>query len=157
MKGTVILAVALAVLAAATAAPAQAGLSPQELLERYQPVTVLDAREAFAPAPVDGFVADSDLELLGDDGLYHHVDPSPAGDSGLPVHGDGWRLNQRFCSPVGGLASVACYAASAAAHGPRSVVYGRYEVRAGTIVLQYWLFYEDNFWSLFYPPNDLVW
>ena len=24
-------------------------------------------------------------------------------------------------------------------------------------MLQYWVFYEDNFWSLQYPPSDLVW
>jgi hypothetical protein len=50
--------------------------------------------------------------------------------------------------------STACYAA--AASGP-SVVYGRHEVDAGTVVLQYWFFYDDNFWSLQYPPSGFAW
>jgi hypothetical protein len=143
---------ALAALVAAFAAPAQAEeLSPDELLASFQPVTVLDASEAFRPTSVDDFLADADLQLRGDDGLYHAAEMPPPG---LPVHGDGWRLDHRGCSPAGGLAAVACYVA--AADGP-SVVYGRHEVRAGTIVLQYWYFYADNFWSLQYPPSEFAW
>jgi hypothetical protein len=143
---------ALAALVAVLAAPAHAvELSPDELLAQYQPVTVFDATEAFTPTSVDDFLADADLQLRGDDGVYHAADIPPAG---LPVHGNGWRLDHRGCTPAGGLAAVACY--TAAADGP-SVVYGRHEVQAGTIVLQYWFFYADNFWSLQYPPSGFAW
>jgi len=141
---------ALAVLAAVVAPQALAS-SPDELLARYQPITVLDASERFAPTSVDGFVAGSELQQLDSGGAYQAV---PAGPAGLPVHGDGWRLDRSGCVPFTGLAAVACY--DAGDTGP-STVYGRYEVRAGTIVLQYWLFYEFNFWSLQYPPTNLVW
>ena len=145
-------AAALAAAAIAAASPARAdGLSPAELLDRHQPVTVLDAFERFAPTSVEPFLAHSDLLRLGEDQLLHPTEPGPAG---LPVHGDGWRLDVRGCSPLAGLAAVPCY--DALDTGP-SVVYGRHLVRGGTIVLQYWLFYELNFWSLQYPASDLVW
>jgi hypothetical protein len=146
------LAAVLLSLGAAAAAPARAAeLSPDELLARYQPVTVLDAFERFAPTTVDGFVAGSDLQQLGADGSYEAVELPPPG---LPVHGDGWRLDRRGCSALAGFAALGCYDAQDT--GP-SAVYGRHDVRAGTIVLQYWLFYEFNLWSLQYPPTSLVW
>lgn len=152
MKTRLVILAALVAVAAAFAAPASADeLSPDELLAQYQPVTVLDRTEAFTPTSVDDFLADSDLQQLQQSGLFETADVSP---SGLPVRGDGWRLDHRGCSPAAGLAGVACYAA--AATGP-SVVYGRHEVRAGTIVLQYWFFYADNFWSLQYPPSGFAW
>jgi hypothetical protein len=152
MKARLIVIAALVAAAAAFAAPASADeLSPDELLARYQPVTVFDRTEAFQPTSVEDFLDDADLQLLGADGLFHAADvPAP----GLPVSGDGWRLDHRGCSPAAGLDAVGCYAA--AAGGP-SVVYGRHEVRAGTVVLQYWLFYTDNFWSLTYPPSGFAW
>jgi hypothetical protein len=129
----------LAAVAVALAAPARAEeLSPDGLLARFQPVTVFDATEAFAPTSVEDFLADADLRLLGEDGRYQAVEVPPPG---LPVHGEGWRLDHRGCTPAGG----------------PSVVYGRYEVRGGTIVLQYWYFYADNFWSLLYPPSGFAW
>jgi hypothetical protein len=138
-------------LAAATAGTARAEeLSPDALLARYQPITVLDGFERFAPTSVDGFVAGSDLQLAGAAGYEQVEAPAP----GLPVHGDGWRLDRRGCTPAAGFAAVACYDAQDT--GP-SVVYGRHEVVAGTIVLQYWLFYEFNFWSLQYPPSGFAW
>lgn len=143
---------AVAAAFAASAAPAQTSeLSPAELLALYQPVTVLDATERFRPTAVEDFLADADLQRLGDDGQFHTVPVPPAG---LPVDGDGWRLDHRGCTPAAGLAAVACYAA--AASGP-STVYGRVDVRSGAIVLQYWLFYDDNFWSLAYPPSSFAW
>lgn len=147
-----IAALAAALAAVAVVAPAHAGeLSPDELLARYQPVTVFDATEAFMPTSVGDFLADAELQQLGGDALYHPVDVPPPG---LPVSGEGWRLDHRGCSPSGGLAAVACYVA--AANGP-SVVYGRHNVRAGAIVLQYWFFYIDNFWSLLYPRSGFAW
>jgi hypothetical protein len=126
-------------------------LSPDELLARHQPVLVLDAFERFAPTTVDEFIDASDLLERGDDGLFHLVDAGPAG---LPVRGEGLRLDVRGCSPLAGLAALPCY--DALDTGP-GTLYGRHEVRAGTIVLQYWLFYASNFWSLQYPPTNLVW
>ncbi len=37
--------------------------TPRQLLHRYQPVTVLDPLEQFAPTEVNGFVNDSVLEI----------------------------------------------------------------------------------------------
>jgi hypothetical protein len=136
---------------AVVAVPQAVASSPDELLARYQPITILDASERFAPTSVDGFIAGSELLRLDDAGAFTPTDSEPAG---LPVHGDGWRLDRTGCVPFTGLAAVGCY--DAGDDGP-STVYGRYEVRAGTIVLQYWLFYELNFWSLQYPPTNLVW
>ena len=142
--------VLLSVGAAAVGTARAAELSPDELLARYQPITVFDASERFAPTSVDGFVAGSDLQRAGPGGHTTVEVPPP----GLPVHGDGWRLDRRACSPAAGLAAVGCYDAQDT--GP-SVVYGRHAVVAGTIVLQYWLFYEFNFWSLQYPPSGFAW
>ena len=139
-------------LAGALATTARADeLSPDELLARHQPILALDAFERFAPTTVDEFVGASDLLQRGEDGLYHLIDPGPAG---LPVRGDGLRLDVRGCDPLAGLAALSCY--DAIDTGP-ATVYGRVDVRAGTVVLQYWLFYADDFWSLQYPPSNLVW
>src|SRR2546430_588792 len=111
----------LVALAGAFAVPAQAEeLSPEQLLAQFQPITVFDATEAFTPTSVDDFLADADLQRLGGDGLYHAADVPPPG---LPVSGDGWRLDHRGCSPAGGLAAAAGYAAPAS--GPR-VGHGRF-------------------------------
>jgi hypothetical protein len=152
MKAPWILVAAFVAAAAASAAPAWAdGLSPDELLARYQPITVLDLSEAFQPTSVGDFLADAALQRLDAEGVYHVAEAPPAG---LPVHGDGWRLDHRCQAAGGPVATVQCYAP--ASHGP-SVVYGRYVVIAGTTVLQYWLFYEHNFWSLPALPLGVVW
>lgn len=148
-----VVAVLAAAFAAALAAPAHAEeeLSPAELLARYQPITVSDLTDPFRPTSVDDFLADADLQRLEADGAYHPAEmPAP----GLPVSGEGWRLDHRGCTPAIGLPSVGCYA-NAAAGG--SVVYGRRDVRAGRIVLEYWYFYTYNFWSLLYPPSGFAW
>jgi hypothetical protein len=144
-------AAAFAVTAILAPSAVAAGNSPDDLLERYQPVTVLDRFERFAPTTVDGFVAGSSLLRLAESGAYEPVESSAAG---LPVHGDGWRLDRNGCSALLGFAALGCYDTLDA--GP-SAVYGRHDVRTGTIVLQYWLFYEFNLWSLQYPPSPLVW
>jgi hypothetical protein len=150
-KRLLALALTALALAAVTAGSASAGKdSPDELLAQYQPVTVLDQTERFAPIAVEAFLAEADLERLGDAGYETAEMPR----HGLPTHGNGWRLNHRSCSPAGGLAAFACYAG-----GPVTApaVYGRHEKRDGMIVLQYWYLYEYNFWSLQYPASDLVW
>ena len=143
--GALVLAAALALAAAATAAADD--LSPEALLARYQPVTVLDQGELFAPTSVDDFLADASLLRKADDDGYA---PGEMPAAGLPVDGDGWRLDHRCAVNGGPVSAVQCYAP--ASHGP-SVVYGRHEVIAGTTVLQYWLFYEHNFWSLPHCPS----
>lgn len=142
----------LAAVAVASAAPAQADdLSPEALLARYQPVTVLSQGERFAPTSVDDFLADASLERRAEDGSFQ---PAEMPEPGLPVHGEGWRLDHRCPAVAGPLSTVACY--DPASVGP-SVVHGRYEVIAGTTVLQYWLFYEHNFWSHPGLPFGFVW
>jgi hypothetical protein len=151
MRKRLTLLTALAAFACAFAAPAQAETSPEALLAQYQPVTVLDQGELFAPTSVDDFLADATLKRQGAGGAFETVEPLPAG---LPVHGEGWRLDHR-CAAIGGPgATLQCY--DPASQGP-SVVYGRYEVLAGTVVLQYWFFYEHNFWSLPGLPFGAVW
>ena len=145
-------AAAVTALAATFSSPAlAAGNSPEDLLAQYQPVTVLDRFERFAPTTVDAFVAGSNLLQRDAGGVFQ---PAEMPDAGLPVHGEGWRLDRAGCSALLGFFALGCY--DAADTGP-SAVYGRYDVHAGTIVLQYWLFYEFNLWTLQYPPSPLVW
>jgi hypothetical protein len=87
--------------AVGAAAPAHADeLSPDDLLARYQPVLVLDRFERFAPATVEGFLADSDLQELGDDNVYHTVAMQPPGlPAGLTAPGPRARSCTR-CGPT---------------------------------------------------------
>ena len=141
----------LAILAAGAAPAAAEDLSPQALLEQYQPVTVLSQGELFAPTSVEDFLVDASLQLRSEHGSFMSAEMPPAG---LPVHGEGWRLDHR-CAAIGGpLSTVQCY--DPASLGP-SVVYGRYEAIGGTTVLSYWLFYEHNFWSFPALPFGAVW
>lgn len=152
MSHRALIAAAAAVMATIAAQPALAeGAAPDELLARYQPALVLDRTERFAPVAVDGFVDGSELLRLGPAGTFEPVEPSPAG---LPVHGDGWRLDRDNCTPSAGLAAVGCYASQVSAP---TRIYGRHHVNGGSVVLQYWFFYEYNFWSLQYPATNLVW
>ena len=152
MNARMLAAAAVTAVAAIVVTPAgAAGASPEELLARHQPVLLLDQFERFGPTTVDGFVAGSTLQQATGSGSYEPVELPAAG---LPVHGDGWRLDRTGCSAALGFAALGCY--DALDDGP-SAVYGRYDVRAGTIVLQYWLFYEFNLWSLQYPASSLVW
>jgi len=152
MKAPLVALAVTAFVAAIAVSPAAAdGLSPDELLSHYQPVTVLSQGELFAPTSVDDFLADATLQREAGPAGFRPVEMPSAG---LPVHGDGWRLDHR-CAAIGGpLATAQCY--DPASVGP-SVVYGRYEVIAGTTVLQYWLFYEHNLWSLPGLPFGAVW
>jgi len=151
---------------AALSGTALASTHAARMLARYQPVTVMDPNEAFAPTGVATFVADADLETQTAPNTWALVTSSPAlgslpstptaacVDQGLvPCY----RLNQRDCTPAAGAAAVACYQADWLSPAPRSVVYGR-ATRAGrTTVLQYWYFYYDDFYSYRYPPDDFIW
>jgi hypothetical protein len=140
----------------APASHAQAA-TPSKLLAKFQPVTFFTSDELFRPTPVDGFIADSTLERFNPaTGMFAPVDPDPTPDT-LPSSGEGWRLNQQPCSPALGLAGQACYAASWAAHEDPSTVYGRVVRTGGMVVVQYWYFYYDNFYSYTSPASDFIW
>ena len=135
-----------------SARPATA--TPGQLLVRHQPVTVLHPLEAFAPASVDAFVAGATLERPDGSGGWIAADPQPATANALPASGE-WRIDYRGCTPVAGVASIACYGATQAA--APSVVYGAVRTTKDRIVLQYWYWYAYNFWSGLFPPGDYVW
>ncbi|MDX6548693.1 MAG: hypothetical protein QOG33_2243 [Gaiellales bacterium] len=152
-------AIALAMAAgclAAMAGPAEAATSSQ-LLARYQPVTMLDPLEQFAPTTVNSFVGDSTLQVQTAPGVWSVVDANPS-VTDLPVGGTAtYRLDQSTCSPTGGLDAVACYHAAWAADAAPSVVYGRAAYTRRHVVLQYWYFYYDDLYSYDYPPDSLFW
>ena len=153
MKAAVAFFAAAALLVAPAVARADDGeLSPAQLLAQYQPVTVLDRADGSRPTAVEPFIRGSVLEQQTGSG-WTVVDASPDPDR-LPVHDAALRLNVPGCTSTTGVSSVACYAAAISGE---NVVYGRYHVDHGTPVLQYWYFYPDDFWSLLYPPNDLMW
>jgi len=141
--------------------------TPRQLLHRYQPVTVLDPLEQFAPTAVNGFVNDSVLEIQTSPSVWSVAQANPSLatvptqpaqsciDAGLG--GDCYRLNQAACSPVDGTAGVACYNNAQQAGDPRSAVYARVVRKPHKTVLEYWYFYYDDFYSYDYPPDDLFW
>jgi hypothetical protein len=150
LSETVIGRVLAAFLALATAGAGSAAVpSPQTLLTRHAPVVVLHPAERFQPVPVDGFLADSDVQARQADGTWQTV----AGP--LPTGGGPWRLDHRLCRTRDGLAAIDCYASAEAAHGARPTVYGAYHRRGDRIALQYWLFYPLNPYSPEVPPNPL--
>jgi hypothetical protein len=51
--------------------------TPRQLLHRYQPVTVLDPLEHFAPTDVNGFVNDSVLEIQTAPGVWSVAQANP--------------------------------------------------------------------------------
>ncbi|HEU0195164.1 MAG TPA: hypothetical protein VFQ71_13250 [Gaiellales bacterium] len=138
----------------------------QALLHRYQPVTVLDGLERFAPTTVGSFVGDAVLETQTAPGQWAVVDASPR-PGGLPVRdreactaqdlSPCFRLNQATCSPADGPAGTACYRDAWQYPAPRSVVYGRAVRRGDATLLQYWYFSYDDLYSYDYPPDPLFW
>jgi hypothetical protein len=118
------------------------------LLARHVPILVLHPAERFRPVPVDGFLADSDLQRRGAGGWEKLDGPPPAG-------GADYRLDQRSCRAVDGVAATECYAAAEATHGARPVVYGAAFRSGGRIALQYWLWYPYNVYSPTLPAGDL--
>jgi hypothetical protein len=166
MRRTVV-AAALAAVALAVCLPATADAAGRDaLLHRYQPVTVLDGVEQFAPTTVGSFVGDAVLETQTAPGQWAVVDASPS-PGGLPVRATAactaqhlspcFRLNQATCSPADGPAGVACYRDAWQTPAPRSVVYGRAVALGRGTLLQYWYFSYDDLYSYNYPPDDLFW
>jgi hypothetical protein len=128
--------------------------SDARLLAKFQPVFKFDESERFHPTSIDGFVEDAVLEQMVAPGVWEIIDPEPTPET-LPTGTGIWRLNERFCSPVTGLAAETCYANANA--NPPSVVYGRVWRGAERNVVQYWLWYDDDFYSYEYPPSDYIW
>jgi Vacuolar protein sorting-associated protein 62 len=139
--------VALALAAGAGARPSAAP-TPAALLARYVPILVLHPSEQVAPAPVDGFLADADLERRSTSGWEPAAGPVPAGGADL-------RLDQRACAAIDGPAATPCYAASEARHPARPVVYGAALRRGSRIELQYWVWYAWDVYSPTVPPGEL--
>lgn len=119
------------------------------LLARHAPILVLHPAEVFAPAPVDGFLADADLMRKTDAGWEKVDGPLPTGGADL-------RLNQRFCSAIDGVAAASCYAAAESAHRTDPVVYGAAFRTKERIDLQYWIWYPYDDYGATLPPGE-VW
>jgi hypothetical protein len=127
---------------------AVAAPSLNTLLARYAPVVVLHPAESFEPVPVDGYLADSDLEQRTSAGWETIPGPLPAGGADL-------RLDQRLCSARDGIAAVPCYASAEAVHDPVPTIYGGAFRRGDRIALQYWLFYPYDAYSPTLPPGQI--
>ena len=112
------------------------------------PILVLHPAEQLAPVPVDGFVADSDLQRKSAAGWETIEGP-------LPVGGADQRLDQRLCRATDGPAATSCYAQAEAVHGAGPVVYGAAFRRGARIELQYWVWYPFNPYSPTVPPGEL--
>ena len=104
----------------------------RDLLARHVPILVLHPSERFAPVPVEGFLADSDLQRRTAAGWETIEESLPAGGSDL-------RLDQRLCSAKDGPTATPCYAEAEQAHGAGPVVYGAARRSGDRIDLQYWL------------------
>ncbi len=142
-----LVALALSAIASASAGPALAP-PPAALLARHVPILVLHPAEQVAPAPVDGFLADADLQRRSPSGWEPAAGPLPAGGADL-------RLDQRACAAIDGPAATPCYAASEAGHPARPVVYGAALRRGSRIELQYWIWYAWDVYSPTVPPGEL--
>jgi hypothetical protein len=123
--------------------------APAALLARHVPLLVLHPDERFGPVPVEGFLADSDLQRRGAGEWETVGGPLPAGGADL-------RLDQRLCRAIDGVAAAPCYASAETAHGGAPVVYGAAFRTARRIDLQYWIWYPFNDYSSTVPPGD-VW
>jgi len=135
-------------LAAGASAGTDATPGPAALLARHVPVLVLHPAEPMLPTPVDGFIADADLQQKTPAGWRPTPGPLRAGGADL-------RLDQRACSAIDGPAATACYASSEAAHGAVPVVYGAALRRGSRTELQYWVWYAWDVYSPTVPPGEL--
>jgi Vacuolar protein sorting-associated protein 62 len=145
---------ALALLGTLVLVPVSGAKQPQvpslaTLLARHVPILVLHPAERFEPVPVDGFLADSDVQRKGASGWETIPGPPPAGGRNL-------RLDQRLCKAIEGPAASPCYQAAQDVHGAKPVVYGKAFRSESRIDLQYWIWYPYNDYSPTIPPGD-VW
>jgi hypothetical protein len=131
----------------AAAAPAAGRSSDATLLTRHSPVLIFHPAELFAPRPVEGFVADSDLLARSPDGTW-----APA-TVPLASAGAATRLDQRLCMAIDGPLAEQCYADAERAHAGTPTAYGSVFRRSGKIVLQYWLWYPVNTYSPTVPAG----
>jgi hypothetical protein len=119
------------------------------LLARHVPIVVLHPAERLAPVPVAGFLADSDLMRPAAGGGWEKM------DGPLPSGGTNFRLDQRLCLAVQGVAAIPCYASSQGAHNSAPTIYGFASRSGGRIVLQYWFFYVFNGYSPTVPAGAI--
>jgi hypothetical protein len=142
-------AAAIAAVALVSTAVGSGSASPSlpKLLARHVPVLVLHPAERFRPVAVDGFLADSDLTERTSAG-WEKVELS------LPAGGADYRLDQRLCRAIEGLAASPCYASAEAAHGSGPVVYGAALRAKRRIDLQYWFWYPYNDYSPTVPAGE---
>jgi hypothetical protein len=138
----VAVALSLAVAGVASAALQASGSTSTQLLARYAPVLVLHPDERLAPVPVDGFLADSDLQVRSPNGTWQ------ASTTSLPQAGPASRLDQRLCRAIDGPAALDCYAAAEQAHAAAPAVVGAVFRTRDRIALQYWLFYPANIFTI---------
>ncbi len=130
-----------------SSAESQRAPSLATLLARHVPILVLHPAEPFRPAPVEGFLADSDVQRpVGD--VWETV------GGPLPVGGRELRLDQRLCRAADGPAASPCYTAVEAVHGATPVLYGASFRRGKRIDLQYWLWYPFNPYSPTVPAGE---
>ena len=140
--------VAVALLGAGTSAAIGTATPDAKLLARHSPTLILHPSELFAPVPVEGFLADSDLQARAADGTWT---PTSAP---LAAAGVGSRLDQRLCKAVEGPPAEPCYASAEDAHSAPPTAYGAVFRRGNRIALQYWLWYPVNVYSPTVPAGQ---
>jgi hypothetical protein len=128
-------------------APEPAAPPLPALLARHVPILALHPAEHFRPVPVEGFLADSDLQRRTASGWAKVEGPLP---SGAADH----RLDQRLCRAIEGTAASPCYAQAEAAHPATPTVYGAAFRVGKRIELQYWLWYPYNDYSPTVPAGE---
>ncbi len=119
------------------------------LLVRHSPILVLHPAERFRPVPVEGFLADADLQRA-----------TPTGWENLPVGpllagGADLRLDHRLCRSVEGVSASPCYAQAEADHGASPVVYAAARRTKDRVDLQYWLWYPYDDYSPTVPAGGI--
>ena len=115
-------------MAFAAATAASPDLARARLLRAYAPLLVLHPDVRFHPETVDGYLADADLV--------------------------GTHYDQRLCRAIDGPAAIDCYASADAAHAAPLTAYGAAFDSPGRVVLEYWLFYPFDLYSVSNPPNE---
>ena len=139
---------AVVVVVPAAGAMSTAPPSPSTLLARHVPILILHPAERFRPVPVDGFLADADLQRKTLAGWEKVDEPLPPGGAQL-------RLDQRLCNAREGTAALECYADAQSAHPSSPTAYGAAFLTRTRIVLQYWLWYPFNAYSPTVPAGEI--